>query len=154
RQHVALAQVSWLDSNRMQMDEFLNECSPSLRGWEWFSLKRFQPRPENLLPAHKTMTWQVQYSPDGTWLASGGEDGKIKFWKAASRKLVRTINDHPQAVLGLAISPDGAFVASGSQDGTVKIWDACTGTQKQVLTDLGSTVQKLAYSPDGKYLAI
>ena len=73
----------------------------------------------------------VAFSPDGTRLLSGSEDGKLRLWDNATGQLLRTVTAHrSDGVRSAAFSPDGAQVLStGRSDDhfMVKLWDAATG---------------------------
>jgi WD40 repeat protein len=64
----------------------------------------------------------VSWSPDGTSIASGDEDGNVYVWKAADRKTFFRYTGHQGAVNAIAWSPDGKFIASGGADTTVQVW--------------------------------
>ncbi len=66
-------------------------------------------------------------SPDGKWLASGGEDGVVQLWDVAGAKPGAKLADHKDWVLCLAVSPDGKQLASGAIDGTIRLWDVAGG---------------------------
>src|SRR2546425_1372809 len=42
-------------------------------------------------------------SPDGKWLATGRDDGRIKIWNAANGKLTKTLTGHQGAVRSLKV---------------------------------------------------
>ncbi|XP_022889776.1 transcription initiation factor TFIID subunit 5-like [Olea europaea var. sylvestris] len=62
-------------------------------------------------------------SPDGRYMASGDEDGKIMMWDLASGCCVSPLVGHSSCVWSLSFSCEGSLLASGSADSTVKIWD-------------------------------
>jgi WD40 repeat protein len=80
-------------------------------------------RLSHTLQAHRGKGLGVAFSPDGTRLATGGEDGTIALWDVRSgRELTRWLA-HPAEAATVAFSSDGKRLASGGADQTVKIWD-------------------------------
>lgn len=65
----------------------------------------------------------LTFSPDGTLLACGSEDGTVKLWNSHSGELIATFTGHQGYVDTLTFSPDGDTLASGGADGTVQFWD-------------------------------
>ena len=72
-------------------------------------------------------------APDGTWLASGGDDGSVRIWDPATGQQRAALAGHTGLVSAVAIAPDGTWLASGGGDGSVRIWDPATGQQRAVL---------------------
>ncbi len=111
-------------------------------------------RPELALQlGHSSLILAIDFSPDGTLLASGSNDNTVKIWDAASRELIRTIEAHTAPVRGVAFSPDGKTLATGDENGDIKFWNPQTGVLQKTLTRLLVGVKQLEYSRDGKYLS-
>ncbi|MGK0219990.1 MAG: serine/threonine protein kinase/WD40 repeat protein [Planctomycetota bacterium] len=75
------------------------------------------------LPAHGNSAYCVEFHPDGTRLATGGNDSVIRLWDTATWEPVLELRGHTSYVKTVVFSPDGTQLASGSGDLTVRIWD-------------------------------
>ena len=64
---------------------------------------------------------QVQFSPDGRWVASASFDKAIKLWNGADGTFVANFRGHVGAVYQVAWSSDSRLLASGSKDSTLKV---------------------------------
>jgi WD40 repeat protein len=65
----------------------------------------------------------LAFSPDGSLLASGHVDGRVRLWDVMTGELLVTLAGHPQSPwLRVAFSPDGSLLGSGGWDGTVWVW--------------------------------
>jgi WD40 repeat protein len=109
----------------------------------------------------------VAFNPDGTRLATSGDDGKVKIWelemsaKSASARELSTVVHHTAEIWDVAFSPDGTRLAAASADGTIGMWDADSGREMFTLTSHAPSpisvsfngVTSVDFSPDGKHLA-
>ncbi|MFE2645455.1 WD40 repeat domain-containing protein [Streptomyces nigra] len=91
-------------------------------------------------------------APDGTWLATGSEDGTVRIWDRASGTCTATLAGHTAGVDALAVAPDGTWLATGSRDRTARIWDRTRVTCTAVLSGHGDWVHSVAVSQDGSTL--
>jgi WD40 repeat protein len=64
----------------------------------------------------------VAFSPDGTRIATGGIDGTVTIWDAASGEQLLVLRGHFTLVASVAFSPDGSQLASVGSEGLVRIW--------------------------------
>ncbi|HKA69804.1 MAG TPA: BTAD domain-containing putative transcriptional regulator [Actinomycetes bacterium] len=97
----------------------------------------------------------VAFSPDGSMLATTGDDGTLKVWDPATGELLSTVSGGPQAtVFGPSFSADGSLVAAAWTDqGTVRVVDLSTGRVVRTLPDIPDPDQT-AFSPNGRLLAV
>jgi len=95
----------------------------------------------------------VALSPDGTTLATAGDDHLIRLWNAADGTLVRTLRGHSDWIQRVAFSPDGSLLASAGNDRRIHIWEAETGRLIKALPDHPAGIYSITFSPDGTKLA-
>jgi DNA-binding beta-propeller fold protein YncE len=105
------------------------------------------------LAGHKGAVTSIAYSPDGTYLLSGGEDGTLRLWETATGRQVRTFTGHKAGVTSVAFSPDGSTAVSGSNDSTLRLWDIASGRELRATDGLGWKIAGVAFSSDGKFVA-
>ena len=101
----------------------------------------------------------LAFSPNGSWLATGGLEGEVVLWAADSCLGEHHLGKHDGAVHALAFSRDGRWLASGDHYKTVKLWDL--GGDGEVLTPkeshswkLDGAILALSFSKDGKHLVV
>ncbi|CAN6673775.1 periodic tryptophan protein 2 [Trichomonascus vanleenenianus] len=86
--------------------------------WEWQSESYILKQ-----QGHFDSLNALVYSPDGTKIVTGGDDGKIKVWDAISGFAIVTFTEHQSAVTDLHFTKRGNVLFSASLDGSVRAWD-------------------------------
>jgi WD40 repeat protein len=93
-------------------------------------------------------------SPDGSLMATGGDDETVRIWSTkGDLTLTRELKAHQDDVQSAAfIEINGQVqLASGSDDRTVRLWDLSSNTSTVVL-EHESTVWSLAAQQDNRFL--
>ena len=117
----------------------------------------------NLLPSGLVSVDCLAFSDDGKFLATGGQDGKVRVWSIASPEirekrgeypdLIATLDNAPTWVDKLAWSPTCNYLAF-SLGRYVQIWDTDSQTVITTLPFVNSSVLDLAWRPNGESIAI
>ena len=93
----------------------------------------------------------IVYSPDGSLVASGGGDGIVIVWDAATGEVKWNLAGHTSGIQSVNFSVDGKLLASGSEDNTAKIWDVATGQEILSLPGSKGGVNGAVFNPmEGK----
>ena len=69
------------------------------------------------LPGHHDRINAVAFSPDGSWLVSGGDDSTVRVWNVLTGRLA-VARQFDAAVQSLAFSPDGLYLITGNGNTT------------------------------------
>jgi WD40 repeat protein len=92
----------------------------------------------------------VVFSPDGTRLAVGGLDNKVRLWDVKTKQPLGTpLEGHKSAITSLQFLPDGQHLLSASWDATVLLWGLSSPKPLQKLRGTGYLFG-LALTPDGQ----
>lgn len=93
------------------------------------------------------------FSPNGTYLMLGYEDGAVRLYHLSTRKWRKMSEAHPRLIKHITMSADGTRLAScGVVE--VKIWetDTCASIAEYELASSTSDISQLLFSPDTRYL--
>ena len=69
----------------------------------------------------------IAFSPDGSLLAAGDAEHKIKLFDVKGAKTLQTLRDHGATITSVAFSPDGSLLASAGKENVIRVWDVKTG---------------------------
>ncbi|MEO8498442.1 MAG: serine/threonine protein kinase, partial [Planctomycetota bacterium] len=104
------------------------------------------------LPHHGLYVQAVAFSPipNQNQVATGCNDKSayLQIWDLATRKPLRTLHGHTDAITSISYSKDGKRLLTTSFDKTARIWNVDTGKQLQVLEGHSWWVWDAAFSPD------
>lgn len=126
-------------------------------------------KPDQILrEGHSEIVEALAFSPDGKWLASGGNDRTIIVWNLSSGReefrfepykgaaAPQQYSLNKQAISGLTFNPDGTRLVSVEVSGVVKVWNL--QTRKILFTIRPPRVHyygaSATYSADGKALLV
>jgi WD40 repeat protein len=109
--------------------------------------------------------WQLclSFSPDGTTLAAGGYDARLRVWEVATGKKLLDVAaqaaapkgaaaEPASAIHAVAFSPDGKEVAAGCADSRIHLFSVAGGKLLRSLAGHTSAVSALTYHPGGAML--
>ena len=114
--------------------------------------------------AHHHRVRALAFSPDNKWLASCGDDYKIRLWQVQSLLTAshtphleslepKRLAGHSGWVHSVAFSADGKWLVSGSEDKTLRVWEVGSGKCINTLQRPSDRIRAVAVSPDGQFLA-
>jgi WD40 repeat protein len=118
-----------------------------------------------LLKGHTDLIGALDFSRDGKYLASGG-DNTVRIWdtrnfsgnspEAPTLAPLATLQGHSDGILDVSFAPDSRFVVSSSYDHTVRLWELSADRSKAVKTTLmkkhEDVVEQVGFAPNGQYI--
>lgn len=147
-----LALALALDANRMESPPETAQRTLALIAYAPGMVRRFNQRNETdtTITGHTAPINDIAYSPNGTRLVTGGDDGRVILWDGVNGNPVRVMEGHGGLpVTNVAFLPDGNFAVSGSWDLSLILWNLDTGEAVGKFVGHRGVVSTVAISPDG-----
>ncbi len=86
----------------------------------------------------------------GGQVLSGGMDGTLRLWDAATGKELRLFAGTHMGIRSLAVSRDGKQALSCGIFGALRLWDVARGEEVRLFTGHRGHVNSVSLSPDGR----
>ncbi|MCU0486042.1 MAG: protein kinase [Anaerolineales bacterium] len=107
---------------------------------------------------HMAAVSSLDFSPNGSILASGSWDNTIQLWHISYARdpltyHIDTQMGHMEHILSIKYSPDGTLLASSSEDMTVRLWRVSDQTFLRALRGHTGAVTEVDFAPDGVIIA-
>jgi WD40 repeat protein/serine/threonine protein kinase len=109
--------------------------------------------------AHDGIIYAVAFQPQTDYLATAGEDTRVRLWPVADLASddlrAETLSGHDNWVLALAFHPQEPLLLSSDAEGRVLVHNLeSSNSPQQLNTPLSGFVRSLAFGANGRFLAL
>ncbi|CAD8138216.1 unnamed protein product [Paramecium pentaurelia] len=107
------------------------------------------------LKGHNERILEVQFSPNGRYIASAGQEKEIKLWNAETYQFIQDLKGHDNSVNTLSFSSDSSVLFSGSDDSIIRKWEIKnhqSQIKSQIAFKMDSPISKVQISQDSRKL--
>jgi WD40 repeat protein len=94
----------------------------------------------------------LAFSGDPSFLATGHDDGAVRYWDAAAHRRIHEFRFHKKPISAVAFSNDGKILAVAAEDKTISLWETASGKQLGKLIGHTDRIPALAFHPGGEFL--
>lgn len=98
-------------------------ASPSLYSDHLCDRSQFPLQTIMELDQHSDEVWYLQFSHDGSRLATAARDGKIIVYEVPTFAVAQVLMDDGEGVIHVDWSPDDKKLLSSTQSHTARLWD-------------------------------
>ncbi|EQL32335.1 hypothetical protein BDFG_05468 [Blastomyces dermatitidis ATCC 26199] len=134
----------------------INQClyhntaeSPSLYSDHQCDRSQFPLRTSLELSEHTDEVWYLEFSRDGTKLATTGRENIVIIYDVPTFSVIHRLTDHGGPVAYATWSPDDSKLISCSQDYKARLWDVETGRCILTIDHHNEPVTSAAWAPNG-----
>lgn len=101
--------------------------APSLYSDHTCSQDDFPSQASLILDDHSGEVYCVAFSPDGTMLATAGEDKTCIIYETERFTIIQTLKKHSASITHLAWSPDSEKILTTAYESHAYVWEVATG---------------------------
>ncbi|MCL9760237.1 NACHT domain-containing NTPase, partial [Frankia sp. AiPa1] len=124
--HCDLSGVRWTGSTAHHTQALGCAQPPNPRGSGWQVAPTRTPRPPQAhltsFTGHTGAVLAVGWSPEGSRVLTGGDDGSVRVWDVGSGRELLALTGHRGSVRAVGWSPEGSRVLTGGDDGSARVW--------------------------------
>jgi WD40 repeat protein len=130
---------------------------PSLYADHMCNRENFPSRTWMQLDGHEGEVWHVQFSNDGTKLATASQDKTVLIYSTTNFEILHKLERHEKEVTFVAWSPDDMKIISCSKDGKARVWDVASGRLMRDVehnaNDNSHAITSATWGPDSEQFA-
>ncbi|KAF3479462.1 WD domain-containing protein [Arthroderma uncinatum] len=102
------------------------------------------------LSHHTNEVWYLEFSHDGTKLATTSRDCTVLIYDSTTFEIIHRLTDHSEPVAYATWSPDDSKLITCSQDFKAKMWNVQTGNCILTIDHHHAPITSASWAPDGE----